>query len=503
LILGLARGDIIYYENDVVYPEHPVYLALHKFSPKDAPHWSPGNGQSTVDLSKMRLTLANCHTDGESNPALASNPACKETLFEIFIFKAEANKFWMDFWPNRDFCCTADAVTRGDCIDKERGHMITPRDANGNPLLVEANMGSVQIAPGKDQYFGQTTSSFGTMNVRDTGLYVVLMGSCSSDASPVSIDGYASSMDPYGYVPADLFGKLTFFGVLLLLYLFVTICWVAVCLINRNDLLTIQHWITAVLIMGLLECALVYMHFMYWNWNGTKPVALTVLGFFFAIGKRTLSRALVLMVCMGYGVTRHDLGRDKVRIFFLGAVYAICSLIYTFVTLLPDRAKSTSQSQRDALPVVSFILLLVDCTFYYWTFLALRAQISALSSKRQQAKLLLYKRFRNALVASLVLSFCWNLYASLLWASDPAEKHWQLAWTADALWECTYIAIFCIVAYLWAPSKNSRRYAYSIELTQMDDDGESEAMDVEFGQLEEDDDIFFDADGSPSPIKSQ
>ena len=102
-----------------------------------------------------------------------------------------------------------------------------------------------------------------------------------------------------------------------------------------------------------------------------------------------------------------------------------------------------------------------------------------------------------------MLSFCWNLYASLLWASDPAEKHWQLAWTADALWECTYIAIFCIVAYLWAPSKNSRRYAYSIELTQMDDDGESEAMDVEFGQLEEDDDIFFDADGSPSPIKSQ
>ncbi len=40
----------------------------------------------------------------------------------------------------------------------------------------------------------------------------------------------------------------------------------------------------------------------------------------------------------------------------------------------------------------------------------------------------------------------------------------------DALWELTYYAVFVAMAVLWAPTKNSQRYSYSIELSQMDEE---------------------------------
>ena len=40
--------DIIPYKDDIIYPQHPAYLSVPKFAPKDAPHWSPGNGNSFI-----------------------------------------------------------------------------------------------------------------------------------------------------------------------------------------------------------------------------------------------------------------------------------------------------------------------------------------------------------------------------------------------------------------------------------------------------------------------
>jgi hypothetical protein len=40
------------------------------------------------------------------------------------------------------------------------------------------------------------------------------------------------------------------------------------------------------------------------------------------------------------------------------------------------------------------------------------------------------------------------------------------------LWELIYFVILVAIAVLWAPSKNSQRYAYSVELSQLDEDSE-------------------------------
>ena len=46
--LYVAFTDIIPYKDDIIYPQHPAYLSVPKFAPKDAPNWSPGNGNSFI-----------------------------------------------------------------------------------------------------------------------------------------------------------------------------------------------------------------------------------------------------------------------------------------------------------------------------------------------------------------------------------------------------------------------------------------------------------------------
>jgi hypothetical protein len=52
------------------------------------------------------------------------------------------------------------------------------------------------------------------------------------------------------------------------------------------------------------------------------------------------------------------------------------------------------------------------------------------------------------------------------------DNNWKDHWTVDALWEMTYFMIFVAIAIMWAPSKNSMRYAYHVELSQLENDEE-------------------------------
>jgi hypothetical protein len=63
------------------------------------------------------------------------------------------------------------------------------------------------------------------------------------------------------------------------------------------------------------------------------------------------------------------------------------------------------------------------------------------------------------------MTCAWAIYGSALFLNESLNSNWRLKWTVDALWELIYFLIFVSIAVLWAPSKNSQRYAYSIELS--------------------------------------
>ena len=107
------------------------------------------------------------------------------------------------------------------------------------------------------------------VDVDKSGIYVLLVASCDPTSGQVVLDGFTEWMNPYGkfcllyspflpfssfvgYLPADEYGALPFFGYLSLAYLVVGLCWMAVCMVYRKELLQIQVKVGLFLIFLLL-----------------------------------------------------------------------------------------------------------------------------------------------------------------------------------------------------------------------------------------------------------
>lgn len=223
----------------------------------------------------------------------------------------------------------------------------------------------------------------------------------------------------------------------------------------------------------MIETALLFSRYLNWNDNGVPSIPVTVFAQIFGSLKRSLSRILVQLVSLGYGVVRPSIGDDLYKVVFLGASYFIFSLIYSLIITMPNNSKSV-ETEYDFLSIIVLILAGIDTTFYIWIFTSINNLLFSLASRKQGSKYLLYRNFRAILFGLLFLTCIWALYSSILFINDGGgiNKNWREKWTIDALWELIYFVIMVAICVLWAPSKNSQRYAYSIELTQLDDDNE-------------------------------
>ena len=236
----------------------------------------------------------------------------------------------------------------------------------------------------------------------------------------------------------------------------------------------LQIWISLVMAFGMLETTMLFAHFLHWNDSGSPNLALTIIALFFGVLKRAVSRVLVLLVSMGYSVVRPSLADEMPRVLYLGAAYCLLSLIYTIATSLPNSNKTVDENTHDMISMVVFVLAGVDTTFYIWILTSLNNLITSLAARKQAAKYLLYRNFRSVLVISFVAAIVWALYGSVINLSQGhgEDNNWKDHWTVDALWESTYFMLFLAIAYLWAPSKNSMRYSYAVELSQLENDTE-------------------------------
>jgi hypothetical protein len=251
----------------------------------------------------------------------------------------------------------------------------------------------------------------------------------------------------------------------------------------------------------MFETTMLFISYIHWNDIGTQSLTMNLFAVIFGAMKRSLSRVVVQFIALGYGIVRPSIGEDYNRVLFLGGMYCFLSLVYSISSTLPQSSKAIDRkSEIDFLSAVVLILASIDTTFYIWIFTSLSNLLTSLAARKQGAKYLLYRNFRSVLFVSLFFSIIWGLYRSLILYGDKIDT-WQFQWTVDALWELMYFAVFVAIAYLWAPSKNSLRYAYSVELVQLEDDDEynsdanlinsDKSLDDEYGgQLEDDGDPF-------------
>lgn len=226
--------------------------------------------------------------------------------------------------------------------------------------------------------------------------------------------------------------------------------------------------------------------------------------------KRGISRCLILVVSLGWGVVRDDLGHQMRKIVALGIVYVGTSAardIMTFFAVTENETLSIDE-EEDIVTILTFVVAAVDVTFYMWILDALNGTMQYLENMNQHMKLKRYLRLRCILLLSILFAVVWSVFGIVDNYLDEGMFEEEKEWAIQALWEVNYLFVLVAVSILWRPNPNAKDYAFVMELPAIGGDVEFEESNVCTIPSANDDDeeeqnglelpSKYDREGSPS-----
>lgn len=314
--------------------------------------------------------------------------------------------------------------------------------------------------------------------INKTGYYCV--STHLSDQSS-EFTGAVLFQNAYGKLAATQIPKLPFFGFAALAYALVLALWMFAYVQHRSDILPVQNYITAICAFLVVEMITIWGYYDFTNKHGDNAgskvylVILSILNSF----RNAFTFFLLLIVCLGYGVVKPSLGNLMWKCRALAGTHFLFAVLWTVCSYIipPDNEN----------PLVLFVVLplsLTMTTFYVWILSALAQTTQELENKKQHVKAEMYKNLWRLLLGSIIVIFAFFFINSMVYANestlDFVTKHWQNRWfLLDGWLNVVYFVDFCIIAYIWRPTANNRRFAMSTQLAQ----DESEAQEFEIGSL--------------------
>nr|CDS29980.2 Transmembrane receptor eukaryota [Hymenolepis microstoma] len=260
----------------------------------------------------------------------------------------------------------------------------------------------------------------------------------------------------YGYLSAIEYPLRTFYGVLSLSYALLGILWLCFTVCHWKDLLRIQYYISLMIFIGLVEQITLYC--LYETLNRTGVTLKSALAFAIVVScfKRTLARFLILIVCVGYGITKSRLGTAYRRIIWICVVYLLFCLLDSGLRAFHPRFKPSLWIPLAGLPMIA-----VELAILWWSFSYLVSTLRETRMRRNKVKHRLYRIFSALLIGvSLVSVICMCVSIFLLhW--KPCTRAWRYIWFDETFWQLLFFAVLFAIVILWRPSSTNRLYARS------------------------------------------
>lgn len=287
-----------------------------------------------------------------------------------------------------------------------------------------------------------------------SGIYYVYLVNCEdANVGHISVKGNIIWRNPYGHLSGDQFYFLSFYGRLCVIYMILGLIWFVLSAIHYDKLLVIQNWIAGVIGLGMIETATWYFEYYNYNLTGDYHLGAIVVGILVSTFKRTVSRLLVLVVAMGFGVVKANLGDAKSKVLTLGALYFFFSGSFQ---ILSNNAAAEGLTTLLVIPVA-----LLDTFFYWWIFLSLVRTITQLIYRKQSIKLEMYKRLFITLVLSGLASALVVIYQLYAVLTSSVDDRWETWWIWESFWHVLYFLVLLVICILWRPTENNLRYAFA------------------------------------------
>ncbi|XP_068660265.1 uncharacterized protein [Aristolochia californica] len=396
-----------------------------------------GNGYSFIRFEKITFTRTK------------EDAKAKSGLIQAIIFEIEDRETvgGSAYGGQRAVCCTADLAKLGAC---KQGQIIYRRSARNPewPKVFSASFNSDALI---------TTMESKSIQITKTGMYNLYFINCDPNLKELSIKGKTVWKNPAGYLPGRMAPLRNFYGFMSLAFVILGIFWFSQYARFWREVLQLQNCITLVIALGMFEMALWYFEYTEFNTTGVRPIGITIWAVTFGVVKRTVSRLIILMVSMGYGVVRPTLGGLTSKVVMLGATFFLASEVLELV----ENVGTVDDLSGSARLFLILPVALLDAFFILWIFTSLSKTLDKLQTRRMMAKLDIYRKFTNALAVAIVVSAGWIIYELYIKSRDVYNENWQSAWIIPAFWQVLSFSLLCVICALWAPSQNAMRYAYS------------------------------------------
>ena len=375
-------------------------------------------------------------------------------LVEAATFKREDVDrigVWDDEAGARKFCCTGDMAKRGLCEKGEVGRLVVRGRGDGGA----ASPWKTEIWFEGDDV--EARSDVQAVSVRETGMYYMWFVVCDPEHAGVTVSGRTLWKNPDGYLPGAKTALLPFYGFAAMAYLGLGFAWAMAYVGNWRHVLELHNCITVVLALSMCETAVWYFDYANWNATGYRPYVFTVVAVLLGSLRTTLSRTLVLMMSMGYGVVRPTLGGLNAKVVSL----SVCYLFSTAVKDVVEHVGSVDDLKPGARLFLVLPVSVFDSVFLIWIFNSLSRTLTQLVLRQQKQKLSLYRAFTNLLAANVVLSVGWLAYEMWFKSTDMIEEKWESVWMLTAFWQALSFGLLAGICFLWRPASESTQYAYS------------------------------------------
>lgn len=265
--------------------------------------------------------------------------------------------------------------------------------------------------------------------------------------------------------PAD-WPLMMFFMVMCIIYVLFGALWLFWSACYWRELLRIQFWIGAVIILGMLEKAVFYSEYQSIRYRGDFVQGAVIFAELLSALKRSLARILVLIVSLGYGIVKPRLGTTVHRLTAVGLLYLLFSSVEGVLRV-------TGGFYGTVALVANLSLSLIDSCVMWWIFISLSQTTRLLKLRRNVVKLSLYQHFTNTLIFSVLASIVFIIWTTKVFKLVDCQTGWRNLWVDDAFWRLLFSTILLVIMVLLRPSANSQRFSHSPLIDEDDEEDEA------------------------------
>ncbi|XP_067465914.1 transmembrane protein 87A isoform X2 [Thunnus thynnus] len=320
--------------------------------------------------------------------------------------------------------------------------------------------------------YDSSSSKNSSVNIRDNViattwkdgpyLLVVKIVSNKSDANwNLTVDVVMKG--DHGYISITDYPLMIFYMVMCIVYILYAMLWFIWAACYWKDLLRIQFWIAGVIFLGMVEKAVFCAEYENTNAVGAASPGLLIFAELVSALKRTLARLLVIIVSLGYGIVKPRLGTVMHRVVGLGILY------FAFASIEGILRITGGRDNGPALITAIVLAVFESCCIWFISF-HLAQTIKTLKLRRNPVKLSLYRHFTNTLIFAVIASIIFMAWTTKKFRLAVCQSDWIELWVEDAFWRFLFSVILLVIMFLWRPSANNQRYAFTPLMDDSDDE---------------------------------